>query len=126
MGAGQSDLYEGTYGDNSDNIPEALKGKEKMPPHNDQIKHIMADRPGHLPDTPENRKKLLDLANDMSCYRGKDMHGIDWHIKELDDGSQLWVSIKDGIVQNGGVNNPPNPWDDQTGLCRNVIRRNRK
>lgn len=56
MGAGQSDLYEGTYGDNPDIIPEALKGKVKMPLHNDQIKHIMADRPGHLPDTPENRK----------------------------------------------------------------------
>ena len=126
MGAGQSDLYEGTYGVDPNNIPEALKGKVKLPPHDDQIKHIMADRPGHLPDTPENRKKLVDLANDIRCYKGTDIKGNNWHYKEIEDGSQLWVEIRDGVIQNGGINKPPRSWDPQTGLNRNIYRRNRK
>ena len=31
MGAGQSDLYKGTYGDNAKNIPDELQTKIKLP-----------------------------------------------------------------------------------------------
>ena len=55
MGAGQSDLYKGTYGDNPDNIPDELKGKVIIPDNDAVIKHIFRDKTGHLPDTPENR-----------------------------------------------------------------------
>ena len=55
MGAGQSDLYKGTYGDNPDNIPDEFKGSIKLPENDSQIKHIFEEREGHLPDTPENR-----------------------------------------------------------------------
>ena len=56
MGAGQSDLYQGTYGDNADNIPDVLKGRIKMPRNDSQLKHIFRDEEGHLIDTSENRK----------------------------------------------------------------------
>lgn len=119
MGAGQSDLYEGTYGDDPENIPGPLKEKIKMPPNDSQIKHIMRDRDGHLPDTPDNRKSLVDLANDMSAYKGKDQNGCEWSSRILDDGSQLWVKYRDGIVQNGGLNKHPRPWNESTGLDNN-------
>ena len=91
MGAGQSDLYKGTYGDKEENIPDYLKGKIKLPPNDSQLKHIFEERDGHLPDTPENRKLLEELANNRDRYRGKDKYGNDWNIRLNDDGTQDWV-----------------------------------
>ena len=116
MGAGQSDLYKGTYGDKPENIPDALKGKIRLPKDDSQLKHIFRKADGHLEDTPENRQLLLDLANDVNCHAGKDVYGNDWHFKELDDGSQLWISSRNGIIQEGGLNHPPRPWSERTGL----------
>ena len=123
MGAGQSDLYKGTYGDNPENIPDELKSKIKLPPDESQLKHIFRDAKGHLTDTPENRQTLVELANDRSFHVGKDMRGNDWHIKYNEDGSQLWVTSRNGVIQNGGINNPPLPWDDDTGLSFNPFRK---
>ena len=123
MGAGQSDLYKGTYGDNAKNIPDELQGKVKLPNNDAQLKHIFRKSEGHLEDTPENRKMLESLANDVNAHVGKDIRGNDWNIRELEDGSQLWVTSKDGVIQNGGMNRPPKPWDDFTGLSRNVMKR---
>ena len=116
MGAGQSELYKGTYGDRPENIPDALKGKVRLPENDAQLKHIFRKSEGHLEDSPGNRQLLQDLANDMKHHVGKDIHGNDWHYKELDDGSQLWVSVRNGIIQEGGLNQPPRPWSERTGL----------
>ena len=116
MGAGQSDLYQGTYGDDPDNIPEALKGTVKLPENDAQLKHIFRDARGQLKDTPENRRLLQELANDVHHHVGRDAHGNDWHFRELEDGSQLWTSSRNGIIQEGGLNNPPRPWNERTGL----------
>ena len=126
MGAGQSDLYSGTYGDNPDNIPDELKGKIKLPDNDSQIKHIFRDEDGHLPDTSENRKLIQNLANDERMHVGRDSRGLDWNMKMNDDGSQLWVCSKDGVIQNGGINNPPHKWDDMTGLSRNLFKGRKK
>ncbi len=122
MGAGQSDLYKGTYGDKPENIPDELKGKINLPDNDAQLKHIFRKEDGHLPDTPENRKLLLDLANDSTAHAGKDLRGLDWNARIYEDGSQLWVSSKDGVVQNGGINNPYRPWDSATGFSKNVFK----
>ena len=126
MGAGQSDLYKGTYGDRPENIPDELKGKISLPDNDAQLKHIFRKEAGHLPDTPENRKLLLDLANDSSAHVGKDLRGLDWNSRINEDGSQLWVSSKDGVIQNGGINNPFHPWDKTTGFSKNVFKGRRK
>lgn len=121
MGAGQSDLYKGTYGDNAKNIPDELQFKNKLPVKDAQLKHIFRDRPGHFSDTPQNRKLLEELANDLSAHAGKDIRGNDWNIRDLDDGSQIWVQSQNGIIQNGGINRPPRAWDEYTGLSRNIM-----
>ena len=126
MGAGQSDLYKGTYGDNPDNIPDELKQKVKLPDNDAQLKHIFRDAEGHLPDSPENRKLLQELANDKSAHMGKDSRGLDWHVRMNADGSQTWVSSINGVIQNDGVNNPPHAWDASTGLSRNLFKGRKK
>ena len=119
MGAGQSDLYKGTYGDDPENIPDELQGKIKLPTDDSQLKHIFRKSIGHLEDTPENRKLLLELSNDRQCHVGKDARGNDWHVKELPDGTQLWAISRNGILRGGGLNNPPHRWDNRTGLSFN-------
>ena len=116
MGAGQSDLYKGTYGDNPDNIPDELKGKVKLPENNAQIKHILRNDDGHLPDTAENRKMLADLANDEHYHVGKDMWGNDWHVRMNSDGTQDWVRHRNQEINDGGKNVVPRPWHERTGL----------
>ena len=125
MGAGQSDLYNGTYGDNTRNVPDELQTKVKLPNNDAQLKHIFRNEEGHLTDTPENRRLIEELANDIGTHAGKDIQGNDWNIRYLEDGSQLWVTSKDGMIQNGGLNRPPRPWNEFTGLCRNVVKRRR-
>lgn len=120
MGAGQSDLYKGTYGDNPDNIPDELKGKVKFPKNESQIKHIMRDDEGHLPDTKSNRERLLNLANDVQCHIGKDNRGIEWNAKINKDGTQDWVSHRNSIIQDGGVNKIFREFDIETGLKHNA------
>ena len=44
-------------------------------------------------------------------------------IISLEDGSQLWVTSKNGVIQNGGLNRPSKPWDEFTGLSQNVMKR---
>lgn len=120
MGAGQSDLYKGTYGDNPDNIPDELKGKVKLPKNDSQLKHIFRNDEGHLPDTPENRELLVDLANDEKNHVGKCRRGLDWHSKLNKDGSQYWVSHREGVISDGGVNLIPRGFNEETGLKRNA------
>lgn len=126
MGAGQSDLYKGTYGDNADNIPDVLKDRIRMPQNNSQLKHIFRNDKGHLPDTPENRKLLSDLANDSRHYIGKDQWGNDWHVRQNEDGTQDWVEHQNQVISDGGRNETPKTWDDETGLKNNPFRRRRK
>ena len=121
MGAGQSDLYKGTYGDKIQNIPDVLKGKNNLPKDDSQLKHIFRKARGHLEDSSQNRQKILDLANDSNCFGGKDRRGLDWYYRILKDGSRLWVTTRNGIIQDGGLNNPPHMWNERTGLSYNIF-----
>ena len=85
-----------------------------------QIKHIMKEEEGHLPDTPQNREFLVDLANNKKAHIGKDHRGIDWHATLNKDGSQNWVSHRNGVISDGGVNKVPRVFDEETGLKNNA------
>ena len=69
-----------------------------------QIKHIFEDRRGHVVDTPENRKMILDTASNEKNYIGSDEWKCDWYQKHLPSGSQIWVRIRGNQVTNAGVN----------------------
>lgn len=120
MGAGQSDLYKKTWGDNLDNIPDELKGKIKLPENNSQLKHIFRKAKGHLEDSPENRKLLVDLANDKRFHKGKDKYGNDWNIRNNADGTQDWVRSMKQTINEGGRNLHQIKWNHETGLYKNI------
>ncbi len=93
----------------------------KLPDNDSQLKHIFGDREGHLPDTPENRKLVIDLANDKSKYYGKDQWGNSWNIEIDANGNQNWVRYRNDIINNAGQNksNAIRDWAPLTGLNNN-------
>lgn len=92
----------------------------RLPANLAQLKHIFAKRSGHLTDTPKNQSTLSRIANDKTLYKGTDKWGKDWYVEPLGNGGQHWVSVKDGVIQDGGYNRTPKNWTPSTGLSSPV------
>jgi hypothetical protein len=78
--------------------------------------HLFRNDAGHLPDTPENRQLLEDVANDPSAILGPDKHGAIWSQRTLPDGKQLWTKTINGKIDNAGLNQSPKNYNSSTGL----------
>jgi hypothetical protein len=100
-------------------------GGAVFPKNTAQIKHIFAERAGHLPDTVANRALIFNTANDPACFLGKDKHSVSWYAKTLVNGSQVWVQVFNGVISDAGLNSP-HLWDPETGLSRNIPRTGRR
>ena len=62
---------------------------------------------GHFTqDSKENRNLLLNAAQQKN-FQITDQYGVDYYAQILDDTRQIWVSVKNGYIQNGGVNITP-------------------
>ena len=85
--------------------------------HEPSAGHIFRNAPGHLVnDTPANRQLLVDTASNPSNLLGTDRFGNNWYAQTRPDGSQVWVSARNGEIRNGGVNPTPRPFNPSTGL----------
>lgn len=85
---------------------------------------MFGNREGHLPDTPANRKLIEELANDDNHKLGTDKWGNEWYARVNGDGSQTWVSVHNGVIQNCGKNSKQHPWNEVTGLSAKKPKRN--
>lgn len=90
--------------------------KNKIPDNDSTTGHIFRDAEGHIPDTPENRALLKEVANDPANFLGTDKYGNEWYTKIQSDGSQVWVETRNGNIFEGGINNTPKTWNPETGL----------
>jgi hypothetical protein len=81
-----------------------------------RARHIFRGAPGHLPDTPANRRLLQELAADASARLGTDRFGNTWFARLNPDGTQLWVQVRHGEVFNGGLNQVPRNYNSEMGL----------
>lgn len=106
-------------------IPMNIQLFAEFPKNKSQINHIMSDRNGHLPDTIDNRSLLVSVSMDKNNYLGKDEHGNEWYAKMI-NGKQVWVTVKNDVIQNGGVNDEPLKYIKNNGLKKNVVRRKKK
>jgi hypothetical protein len=95
---------------------EVTRGAARFPEKPGQIQHIFRDAPGHLADTPANRTLLQGVANDASTTLGTDRFGNVWSARTLDDGTQVWVQARNGVIQNGGLNQAPRVFNPENGL----------
>jgi hypothetical protein len=124
MGAGFHGGFGNTQGSQKED--NQVNQKQHLPKDESQLKHIFKDKPGHLKDTPENRKTLVKLANNKSKYVGKDKYGNSWNIETTDSGVQNWVRYQNGTINEGGQNQTPRKWDNETGLNHNPVKRRKK
>lgn len=97
--------------------------KLRLPEHDSQLKHIFRKDEGHLEDSPANRELLLNLAKDPTKFVGLDGYGNSWNAEIVDGGKQLWVRYQHGVINEGGLNSSPKPWDPVTGFNRNPFDR---
>ena len=81
-----------------------------------RVGHIFRDAKGHLPDTPQNRALLADVADDPAATLGMDRFGNTWSARLLPDGTQICVQTVGNRIVNGGLNRTPRTFSPQTGL----------
>ena len=92
--------------------------KISLPKKDSQLKHIFRNKKGHIEDTEANRALLEKVANEKNNYIGTDIYGNQWYSEELQDGRQVWVQVRNGTIQNGGINDPPLEWNNETGYSK--------
>jgi hypothetical protein len=92
--------------------------KSTLPTNEARIRHMFraSRKGGHLSDTPQNRQRLVDMANDRSALLGTDEHGNTWYGKKLPDGTQIWAQVRGNVIINGGLNQTEKTFHPQTGL----------
>ena len=69
-----------------------------------QIKHIFRKRGGHVLDTSQNRRYLLDTVRDKKNFLCKDKFGVDWYQKTLEDSRQTWARVRNNKIIDAGIN----------------------
>ena len=94
----------------------------RLPKNESQIRHIFRDDKGHLMDNIQNRNLLISLSKDKDAFLGIDNRGNEWYAKKIGT-KQLWVVVRNGIIQNGGLNDKPIFFTRGEGLKVKLIKR---
>ena len=97
-------------------------GGNALPSNESQLAHMFSDRPGHLPNTEESREAVVKLVNDYNNFVDVDSRGLQWYSQITPEGTQLWASVYNGVVQNCGENETPHTWDPRTGFSYNPFK----
>ena len=79
---------------------------------------MFRDDVGHLANTIENQQALVKLTNSPANSLGTDRFGNQWFAEMRPDGTQLWGSVRKGVIQNGGLNTTPRDFDSNAGLSK--------
>ena len=67
---------------------------------------MFADRAGHVIDTPANRAMIQGITRGTQNLLGVNNVGNQVFAQILPDGSQIWAYVRNGVIQNGGLNLP--------------------
>ena len=106
------------------------QSKEIVLPKNvGQLEHMFREKEGHLPNTKENQAIILKMVNTKENYirTSKNEYAeLEWYAQILDNGNQLWASVRNGRVENCGINKEARSFDKETGLCRNTTQKKKK
>lgn len=79
----------------------------EVPISENNARHIFRNAEGHVADSLENRRMLSKTAGDKSNFIGEDKFGNKWFSKLQSDGTQVWAKVRNGRIENGGINTKP-------------------
>jgi hypothetical protein len=68
------------------------------------LMHIFRNAPGHLTQDNAFTRSIIQSAVQEKNYVGMDSHGSVWYAQTYKSGVQSWAQVRDGVVQNGGLN----------------------
>lgn len=92
------------------------EGPISLPRGGAQLQHIFRNAPGHLSNSATNQQLLLRVVNNPKNALGTDRFGNVWSALLRQDGTQILVQSRNGVIQNGGVNQVPRVFNPTTGL----------
>lgn len=79
-----------------------------LPDDASQLGHIFRSAEGHfVEDTPESRQFLTTTVNNPENYVRTNEYGSHIYAQRQSDGSEIWVEVRNGTIQNGGLNTTP-------------------
>lgn len=87
-----------------------------FPTSESEPRHIFREAEGHVQDTAENRRLLLDVANDEAVRLESDQYGNVWSAKTLPNGRQAWTQARGEKIVNAGINVVQRDFNLLTGL----------
>lgn len=93
----------------------AAQSVASLPTKSGQLGHIFRNAIGHLADTPASRQLLTDVAGNAANRIGVDKFGNVWSAVTRADGTQIWASTRNGVIQNGGLNQVPQTFPNIVG-----------
>ncbi len=73
-------------------------------------------RRGHLEDTFLNRREVVKTFSQTDNYLGTNQWGNDVYAKMRPNGTQTWVEMRGGRLENAGRNEVPREFHPKTGL----------
>ena len=86
-----------------------------------QLKHMFRNADGHFAqDTPANRAIIEHATSSNKNFLSTDQHGTLWYAENLQNGTQAWAKVRDGIITEGGVNQTPRTFNPTTGLSSQI------
>ena len=112
-----------------DSIEDQIIVKEDTKKIDNNIKDQDSDKTNDdTKDDVENNKEkeneeikiLEDNANSKENYLGKDKRGNDWYAQTLNDGRQVWSEVRKGTIRDGGINDVPHIFNNNTGLKKQI------
>lgn len=111
----QTTKVETSGGGGSQLPPKKDDDEEKIPFDEKRVGHSFRKADGHFDqDTPENRAIVQETVKNVH-FEGT-LHGNDHYSRELPNGRQVWVRVRDGKIFNCGINSRVLPKDPKTGL----------
>lgn len=76
----------------------------RFPENADQLRHIFRSSIGHYSlDTENNRRAILETITPKN-FAGVDNRGNEIYFQTNSDGSQNWTYVRNGAIQNAGLN----------------------
>jgi len=92
------------------------KGPEEPEFRENSISHIFDGKKNHFTKTPENMKKVLDIARDNNNYLGDDWYKNRWFARNV-NGAQEWCKLRGNKITSAGRNPEIRTFNKETGLC---------